>query len=184
MMNTDLLMVDRDKKLLTKGRPWYALACVLFLLSMIVQQPLLFLAALFSCVIGIMPDFWYRHALRRLVVRQQVNSQRLFFGEEVVLTLSIENQKLLPMPWLQFENDVTPLLPILTRQSSQRENIGQIAHAWVLWSFQRVTRRYRMRCYARGSYTFGPVTLRSSDAFGWLESKVTVPLSSCRYTAQ
>lgn len=176
-MNTDLLMVDRDKKLLTKGRPWYALACVLFLLSMIVQQPLLFLAALFSCVIGIVPDFWYRHALRHLVVRQQVNSQRLFFGEEVVLTLSIENQKLLPVPWLQFESDVTPLLPILTRQSSQRENIGQIAHAWVLWSFQRVTRRYRMRCYARGSYTFGPVTLRSSDAFGWVESKVTVPLN-------
>jgi uncharacterized protein (DUF58 family) len=177
-MNTDLLMMDRDKKPLIKGRPWYVLALVLFLLSLIVQQPLLFLAALFSFVIGIIPGFWYHHTLHHLVVQRQVNPQRLFFGEEIVLTLSIENQKLFPVPWLEFESDITPLLPILRRQSLRRENLGHIANTWVLWSFQRVTQRYRMRCYARGFYTFGPITLSSSDPFGWLESKVTVPLHS------
>jgi len=71
---------------------------------------------------------------------------------------------------------VTPLLPTLTKQGSQRENIGQMSSTWVLWPFQRVTRRFRMRCYARGFYTFGPVKLRSSDAFGWLEREVTIPV--------
>jgi uncharacterized protein (DUF58 family) len=175
-MKTDAFAIDQGLELRKRRRAWYILALALFLLSLIAQQPLIFLAALFSLVLGIVPGFWYRNALRHLLVHQQVNPQHLFLGEEVVLSFSIENQKLFPVSWLQFESDVTPLLSTLTRHGSQRENIGQIAHAWILWPFQRVTRRYRMRCYARGCYTFGPITLRSSDPLGWLECKVTVPL--------
>lgn len=175
-MNTDLLMMERDKRPLIKVRPWYVLALVLFLLSMIAQQQLLLLAALFSFLIGTIPGFWYHHTLHHLVVQRQVKPERLFCGEEIVLTVSIENQKLFPVPWLEFESDVTPLLPVLRRHSMKRENLGQIANTWVLWSFQRVTRHYRTRCYARGFYTFGPIILSSSDPFGWLESNVTVPL--------
>jgi uncharacterized protein (DUF58 family) len=176
-MQTDSFMDARAGKRLARRRSWYVLALALFVLSMIVQQPLLFLAALFSFVVGIVPGLWYHQALRHLLVRQQVSSQHLFCGEEVVLTLSIENQKLFPVPWLQVADNVTPLLPVLTKDGAQRENVGNLVQAWVLWPLQRVTRRYRLRCAARGCYTFGPVTLRTSDPFGWLEREVTVPLS-------
>jgi uncharacterized protein (DUF58 family) len=175
-MQTDSFMDTRKGKWLTLRRSWYVLALALFVLSMVVQQPLLFLAALFCLVVGIVPGWWYHQALRHLLVQQQVTPRHLFFGEEVVLALRIENQKLFPVPWLHVADNVTPLLPVLTKDSAQRENVGQLANAWVLWSFQRVTRRYRMRCAARGCYTFGPVTLRTSDPFGWLEREVTVPL--------
>lgn len=46
---------------------------------------------------------------------------------------------------------------------------------WLLWSFQRVTRRYRMRCDTRGLHVFGPVRLRCSDPFGWLETEIALP---------
>ncbi len=46
---------------------------------------------------------------------------------------------------------------------------------WLLWSFQRVTRHYHMRCEERGFHTLGPLRLSSSDPFGWLESDLTVP---------
>ncbi len=176
-MQTDSFMDTRKGTRLPRRLSWYVLALALFVLSMIVQQPLLFLAALFCLVVGIVPGLWYHHALRHLLVRQQVSSQHLFCGEEVVLTLSIENQKLFPVPWLQVAGNVTPLLPVLTKDGAQRENVGQLAQAWVLWPLQRVTRRVRLRCAARGCYTFGPVTLRTSDPFGWLERAVTVPLS-------
>ena len=175
-MQTDGFMDTHKGTRHARRRSWYVLALALFVLSMIVQQPLLFLAALFSLVVGIVPGVWYHHALRHLLVRQQVTPQHLFFGEEVVLALRIENQKLFPVPWLSFEDNVTPILPILAKHSSQREHVGQINSAWVLWPLQRVTRRYRLRCAARGCYTFGPVTLRTSDPFGWLEREVTVPL--------
>ena len=38
-----------------------------------------------------------------------------------------------------------------------------------------MTRQYRMRCQERGFHRFGPVSLSSSDPFGWLESEGTVP---------
>lgn len=159
-----------------KRRAWYLLALVLFLLSLVAQQPLIFLAAFFSLVVGIVPGYWHRHVLRHLVVRQQIIPQHLFFGEEIVLSVSIENQKLLPVSWLRFENAITPILTILAKHSSQRETISQVENMSVLWSFQRLTRRYRMRCYSRGSYIIGPVTLHSSDPFGWLECELTIPL--------
>jgi uncharacterized protein (DUF58 family) len=174
-MNTASFATDHDRELLNKRRPWYVLALALFVLSLVVQQPLVFLAALFTLVIGLVPELWYRYALRHLVVRQQLSQQHLFFGEELTLSMSIENQKLLPLPWLRIVNDITPSLPILARQDTQLEKITQIANTWSLWSFQRVTRRYRMRCYARGFHTFGPVMLRSSDPFGWLEREAWVP---------
>ena len=176
-MQTDGFLDTRAGKLLSIRRSWYVLALALFVLSMIVQQPLLFLAALFCLVVGLVPGLWYHQALRHLLVRQQVTPQHLFCGEEMVLTLSIENQKLFPVPWLQVADNVTPLLPVLTKDSAQRENVGQLAQAWVLWPLQRVTRRVRLRCAARGCYTFGPITLRTSDPFGWLEREVTVPLA-------
>jgi uncharacterized protein (DUF58 family) len=107
-MNTDLLMMERDKRPLIKVRPWYVLALVLFLLSMIAQQQLLLLAALFSFMIGTIPGFWYHHPLHHLVVQRQVKPERLFCGEEIALTVSIENQKLFPVPWLE-SNVTVPL---------------------------------------------------------------------------
>ncbi len=176
MVNTDLFLDDLDVKRLRTRRFWYVLALALLVASLIALQPLLFLAALFSLVIGIVPGWWYRHGLRYLVIRQQVHPQRLFFGEQVVLSLTIENQKWLPLSWLACEEPVRPPLPILAKQSPQRETIGHIDNAGVIWSFQRITRQYRMRCYERGFYTCGPLTLSSADPFGWLQRHVTLPL--------
>lgn len=174
-MQTDSFMDTRKGKHLKIPRSWYILALLLFLLSLIVQQPLLFLAVLFTLVIGIVPDLWYRSALRHLNVYQEVNEHHLFFGEEVKLSMSIENQKGLPLPWLRVENTISPPLTILTKHATKREKIGQIANTWLLGSFQRVTRHYRMYCQARGCYILGPVKLRSRDPLGWRESELVLP---------
>ena len=52
-----------------------------------------------------------------------------------------------------------------------------LATTWLLWPLQRVTRRYRMRGLSRGLHTFGPIRLRSSDPFGWLEAEITLPIA-------
>jgi hypothetical protein len=72
---------------LIKRRPWYVLAATLFVVSALTHQPVVFLAALFALVIGLVPELWYRYALRHLVVRQSLDQRRAFFGEP--LTLSI-----------------------------------------------------------------------------------------------
>ncbi len=178
-VDTDLITIVPDKGLLKPRRIWYILAIVLAVLSFFVQMPLIFLAAFLALFVGLLPDLWYRTALRHMVVHYTASQHRLFFGEEMMLVMYIDNQKWLPLPWLRSESNITPPITVQSRQTQQAkrlERISQIANTWQMWSFQRVTRRYPMLSRARGCYTIGPVKLRSSDPFGWLESSLTLPI--------
>ncbi len=168
-MDTDSFNNAHDETLMSR-RPWYVLAGVLFLLSAVTHQPLAFLAALFAFVIGLVPEIWYRYALRNLGIRQQLSQQRVFFGETTTLSISVENRKLLPLPWLEIEDEIPDQVALLTGRASPTYKVNRVAlvNTLSLWSFQRVTRRYRLRCMARGVYTFGPANVRSGDPFGWL----------------
>lgn len=178
-MQTDHVTLDIDRELLQRRRPWYILAGIVLVLSLILRQPLLFLIALFTLVIAVVPDIWYRRALRRLVVYQRVNQHRLFFGEEVTLSIVIENQKFLPLPWLRVENTITPPLLFGKQRVVRLQPILQDTHisTWLLWPFQRVTRNYRMYCQSRGLHILGPMRLSCSDPLGWLEIEVRLPAS-------
>ena len=175
-VDTDLITIAPDKGLLKQRRIWYMLAIVLAVLSFFVQMPLIFLAALLALFVGFLPELWYRTALRHLVVRCTASQHRLFFGEEIQLVISIDNQKWLPLPWLRSESNITPQITVESKQTKRRERISQLASTWQLWSFQRVTRRYPLLSRARGCYSIGPVMLRSGDPFGWLESSLTLPI--------
>jgi uncharacterized protein (DUF58 family) len=176
-MDTDLSHYRNET--LIKRRPWYVLAALLLLISVLAHQPLAFLAALFALVVGIVPEIWYRRALRHLAIHQQVNQPRAFFGETITLSLSVENQKLLPLPWVEVEDEIPAALPLLTGRASPSYKPSRmiLMNTISLWSFQRVTRRYRIRCAARGVHTFGPTLVRSGDPFGWLVREDAVPAS-------
>lgn len=167
-MDTDLTY-NRDDTLI-KRRPWYFLAALLLIFSILAHQPVAFLAALFALIIGLVPELWYRYALRSLIFRQQLGQPRAFFGETVTLSISVENQKLLPLPWLEVEDEIPEQLSLLTGRAAPTYKVNRLMleHTFSLWAFQRVTRRYRLRCMARGVHSFGPVTLHSGDPFGWL----------------
>ena len=173
-MNTDIVSLNVEKGTFRQRRPWYFVAGLFFLAGLVTQQPLVFVATLFILLIAFVPELWYRYALRHLEVRQEVDQQHLFFGEEVTLSLSIENQKLLPLPWLSVEDPIAPGLTVLKKRDLRLQHVSQdmLATTWLLWPLQRVTRRYRIRCLSRGLHTFGPIRLRSSDPFGWLERDV------------
>ena len=175
-MDTDRFNDARDETLV-KRRPWYVLAVALFVLSAITRQPIAFLAAVFALVIGIVPELWYRYALRNLVIHKQVSQKRAFFGESVTLSISVENQKLLPLPWLEVEDEIPIQLPLLTGRALPTYKVNRVAlvNTFSLWSFQRVTRRYQLGCNARGVFSFGPAVLRSGDPFGWLVREELVP---------
>lgn len=176
-VNTDLFPIDYDKNMLSRRYRWYWLALLLFVCSLFSHEPLFFLAALFTCIVAFVPNLWYRYALRHLVVRQQVNHHNVFYGEEITLSVSIENHKFLPLPWLRIENKIVPPLAVISKKAWQLQDLRRdmLAGTWLLWAFQRVTRQYRLRCQERGFHRFGPVRLHSSDPFGWLECEVTVP---------
>lgn len=180
-MESDTLALIRAREaVLAKRRAWYLLAAALAALSVWLRLPVAFVAALFALIIGIVPELWYRFALRALNATQRVSVSRAMFGQTIVLDVQIENRKRLPLPWLEIEDEIPDQLPLLTGRASPSYKVRRalLTSALSLWGWQRVTRRYRLRCAQRGQFTFGPLTVRNTDPFGWLQSEQTLGSAS------
>ena len=96
------------------------------------------------------------------------SERRAFQDETLELTLRVSNWKLLPVGWLQVEDQFPLGVPLLGEElfPSQSSNFGHLVTAFSLRWYERVTRRYRLHCPQRGFYRFGPAHLKSGDLFG------------------
>jgi hypothetical protein len=119
-MNSEDYLSRSDLAPLKKRRYWYVLTVTLCILGLLMLQPLLFLAGLCILMIGVVPEVWYRVALRRLEIQQSIDRQQHFFGDEAVLTQRFENHKWLPATWLKVEAFITPPLTIIDVKTAQR----------------------------------------------------------------
>lgn len=155
---------------------WYVLSAALLLLSIIIHLPLLAVASILMLLIIAMTDIWSRYCLTDLHYKRHLNEQRVLFGEEIVLSLTIENAKLLPLPWLEIEEHVPHMLKIKDQQLQARPSSNTTVLECLFspgW-YDRVTRRYTVQCQQRGVHTFGPTTLRSGDVFGFNSSEMSL----------
>lgn len=161
----------RPKRVLLVNRNWYYVTLVLIVLGLIAHQPLLIVIGILLLLVLITMDVWANFCLDNVSYQRVLSQQRALFGEEITLSITVENAKLLPLPWLEVE-DAIPYS--LTVQGQQRLPTNLIGNKMVLeclfsprW-YERVTRRYTIRCHTRGIHTFGPVKLRSGDIFGFI----------------
>src|SRR5579884_1303080 len=49
---------------------------------------------------------WIRYCLHDLRYTREFSQQRALFGEEITLSISLENAKMLPLPWVEIEDTV------------------------------------------------------------------------------
>jgi len=135
--------------------------------------PLLVVIGLLILVIIATTDIWATYCLRQLRYQRQFSEQRALFGEQVTLSLSVENAKLLPLPWLEIE-DTVPRALTMMGQKVRVSFVGDTAVLENLFSarwYERVTRRYTLNCNARGVHKFGPTVVRSGDVFGFISNE-------------
>jgi uncharacterized protein (DUF58 family) len=165
-----------DENLLTR-RPWYVAGVVLMAFSLIVGEPLLVVVGLLVVAIGAVPDLWYRFCLSSVLLRRTLSSQRAQIGDELMLTLTVENRKLLPLPHIEIRDEV-PDEGVAIRGAYLEATLKplrvSLVNVFPLWAFQRITRRYRVRCLARGVYTLGPIQVESGDPFGFLTRQASI----------
>jgi uncharacterized protein (DUF58 family) len=169
------LDADATDETLRARRPLYLAGALLLLASLLIQIPLVFVAGLLVLALALVPELWYRYALRRLVVYPELSTERAEIGDTVQVSQVIENRKALMLPYLEVETQFPDALPLNghvldTAPVSERALLRNI---YSLWAYQRVVRRYRARALSRGVYTFGPMRLRVSDPFGLLEREHT-----------
>jgi uncharacterized protein (DUF58 family) len=158
-------------------RRLYALGLAIAIAAVPFHQPLLLIIGLLILIVTGTAEIWGRYCLQDLDYKREFSEKRVLFGEEITLSLSVENAKLLPLPWLETEDSVPSALvyPDRHMRISIRSNSAVFENLFSTLPYERVTRRYTIQCIARGVHTFGPTVLRSGDVFGFLNREVSLP---------
>jgi len=156
---------------------WIALALFIIAIGLVARQEgLLVIAALLLTVLPV-AWLWNRYALSGVQYERTLSERRAFIGETVELTVRIANRKLLPLSWLRVEDDFPTAVPLEKGElepAAQPER-GYLCNLLAMRWYERVNRRYRLRCEQRGYFQLGPAHLHSGDIFGLFTSKATAP---------
>ena len=127
---------------------WIALAIMLTIFGFVFHQGNLMLVAVLLLTIVPIAWLWNRLALRGLEYERIFSEQRAFQGETLELTLRVSNRKLLPVGWLQVEDQFPLDVPLLDGElvaSQSSSTVGHLVAAFSLRWYQRVSRRYKIQ---------------------------------------
>jgi uncharacterized protein (DUF58 family) len=136
--------------------------------SAILRSPALAFATLAASAIAALVIATRRRLFRSVSFERSVSRRVVPWGGDVEVALSVTNDKLLPLVWLQIRDQwpsgavaegfgLRKIL-VLDRQ----ELVQTVSVRW----YERLRRRYRVRCEQRGVHRFGPAELQAGDPFG------------------
>jgi uncharacterized protein (DUF58 family) len=137
--------------------------------GVIQDRPVLAALGALVLVIALLSRIWARLALREVHYDCAVSHDRALEGDELLLTLTIENRKPLPVPWLLVREQIPAGLQLL---DDMAPNIALFRSSTLvsttsIGAYQRVRLRFRLKASRRGHYVLGPGRLSSGDPFGF-----------------
>jgi uncharacterized protein (DUF58 family) len=154
---------------------WFEMVGLLIVAGLITRERSLFVLA--ACLLTVIPFAWWwkRVSLRRVEYERRFDKQRAFPGETVDMFVRITNRKLLPLSWLEVSDEVPMAVPLArgALMPTHVPQVGTLNNVLSLRWYERVNRRYRLECTARGVHVLGPVHLRSGDLFTLFEARET-----------
>jgi uncharacterized protein (DUF58 family) len=110
---------------------------------------------------------WSRLSLEHVDCQRIISEARVFPGEQISLKIRLVNRKLLPLPWVQLEDEIpsalTGNIPFAVELYPGTSSLT-IATS-LLW-YTGITWNYKLTCGKRGYYTLGPMTVTSGDILG------------------
>jgi len=120
---------------------------------------------------------WSRFSLVGVSCQRLVSECRVFPGEHIELKLRLVNRKLLPLPWIQVDDEIpVGFAPDVPLTLSSRPGFGFLSKSAALLWYTGVNWKHRLYCYKRGYYPLGPITVSSGDIFGFYPRSITEPM--------
>ncbi|MCL7452863.1 MAG: DUF58 domain-containing protein [Anaerolineae bacterium] len=150
------------------SKAWLQLAIILIVVHLIFDVRAVLVVSAFLLTVVPVARWWSRRSLERVVYERGFSERRAFPGEVLDLTLRLTNGKLLPLGWISTEDRWSMALPLEQGSlfPSPTGQTGTFRSAFAVRGFERITRRYQIRCTRRGFYPFGPVQFSSGDIWG------------------
>ena len=153
-----------------------AILVVLLLAAWFGQVVVVILAGLVLSAAGL-AKLGSRFSLVGVHCQRFLSEQRLFPGEYTELRLRLVNRKLLPLPWVQVDDEVPAgLTADIPLAPGSRPGSGFLSNAGSLLWYTGISWRCRLSCNKRGYYSLGPLVVTSGDIFGFYPRSITQPL--------
>ena len=111
---------------------------------------------------------WSRFSLVGVSCQRLISERRVFPSEQIELRLRLVNRKLLPLPWIQVNDEIPVGLALDTSLTpSSRPGFASLSKSAALPWYTGLSWKHRLFCNKRGYYLLGPITLTSGDIFGF-----------------
>jgi uncharacterized protein (DUF58 family) len=142
------------------------------------------LVVLFGLALGtaLITKLWSHLCLRGVTCERRLSEKRVFPGDDVLLTLRVVNRKLLPLPWVEVQDEVPASLLAQTRRAGREQSGGgreqwaeatgpppslvTLSRSTPLPWYSAASFTQRLNSPARGYYPLGPLSVMSGDIFG------------------
>lgn len=162
-----LVMRERENSIFSEA--WIPLALTFLVVGLMGGRNVGFIAlGLTLLLIVALSTIWKNLSLIGVSYDRYFDHTRVFPGEAVTMTVTMQNDKRLPLTWLRFR-DHLPVPPDIDQSplSLSGELVGNfvLQSVYSMQSHERVERQAILRFPTRGFFKIGPVSYESGDIF-------------------
>ncbi len=162
-------LVVRERRDSIFSDAWAPLAFFFLILGLAAGRNAALLAI--GCIllaVQLVAGWWQQNALVGVTYLRAFDRTRLFPGEPVTMTITVNNHKPLPLTWLRFD-DRLPVAPVeagvIAEVTGETHGAYNLQNVFSLSGNGRAERSCTLRFPVRGYYRVGPVVYRSGDLF-------------------
>ena len=152
---------------------WPVVSGLLVVVGLLASSGILLVVGSMVAVVWLAARVWERYCFRKVSYVREMGRRRAFIGDTVDYSVSLVNDKPLPLIWVELQDPFPEGLELpgaLVRGASLETN-RHYSITTSLLPYQRATWKFRMRCARRGYHRIGPVRMRSSDIFGFTSTE-------------
>lgn len=158
---------------------WIVICSILLLFGAIINTPWLVILSTSVMLILIIANLSKKRTLNEIKYKRNFLYSRGFPSEILDVNIQIENNKQLPVPWIQTIDTWPSTIAPNQKESffpSHLDNHGFLTNTFSLRPQQKKQRFFKLKLEKRGIYRVGPVDVESSDFFGIYPTKTTLEL--------
>ncbi len=152
---------------------WPLSSGLLVFVGLLASNGLLLVVGSLVFVVWAAARVWEKYCFRRVAFDREVGRRRAFIGDSIEYSVSLSNDKPLPLIWVEAQDQFPEGLD-LSNAVVRGATIEANRHHSITTSllpYQRAKWTFSMRCLRRGYHRIGPVRLRSSDLFGFTSTE-------------
>ncbi len=161
-----LVIRERENSIFSEA--WIPLAVLFLIIGFLANRhaALLALGSILLLIVGV-STLWKNVALLGVTYDRVFNRTRVFPGEPIEMTIVVENDKILPLTWLQFRDElpISPHDDVISQIASEVAGRHALFNSYSMQGRERTRRQVQLIFPRRGYYKCGPVTYESGDIF-------------------